>query len=110
LGALLRLEVDMDDAEALLVAVSPFKVIQQAPDEITPHRSALGEVHDAPCIEALAACAEDVIGRAAILRDVDGLGFQHSLTRRGPQWRHSGLTVSHELAIWGKSSGNARTS
>jgi hypothetical protein len=38
----LSLEVDVDDAETLVVAVRPLKVIQKAPEKVAPKRDAFG--------------------------------------------------------------------
>src|ERR1035438_4003365 len=40
-GALLGFEVDVDDAEALVISVGPLVVIEQTPDEVTFHGDAL---------------------------------------------------------------------
>src|ERR1035438_9013831 len=39
--ALLGFEVDVDDAEALVISVGPLVVIEQTPDEVTFHGDAL---------------------------------------------------------------------
>src|SRR5690606_31145426 len=40
-GALLRLVVDVDDAEPLVVAVRPLEVVQERPHEVAAHVDAL---------------------------------------------------------------------
>src|SRR6516164_5411270 len=74
--ALLRLEVHIVDAEALRVAIGPFEVVEQAPEEVALHRIALSygamqmgdvvaQVHHAINVVDAAGGVDHVVGRAA---------------------------------------------
>jgi alpha-N-arabinofuranosidase len=81
-NSLLGGEIDVVNAEALLVAVGPFVVVEQAPEKVALHRIVPGhcavqvreviaqEHHSIGVVDS--AGVRDVIRGAAVLRDVDG--------------------------------------
>ena len=81
-GAFLGFEVDVVDAEAVGVAVGPFVVVEQAPEEVAADGDAFGdaavevgevvaEVHDAVGVVDVAVGGEDVGGGGSVFGDVD---------------------------------------
>ena len=81
-GSLLGGEVDIRDAEAFAVAVSPLEVVKEGPEEVALDGDAfrdgaleLGEVvakeHDAVGVVDVAIGGDLVGGGAAVFRDVD---------------------------------------
>ena len=93
-GALLGFEVDVDDAEALAVAVGPLVVVEEAPAEIALDGDAfgdgaveLGEIvaqeHGAVGVEDGAVGGELVVGRGAVFGDEDGLRMPDVVNKFG---------------------------
>ena len=74
------------EAEALAVAIGPFVVVEQAPEEIALNRVAFGggavhvsqvvaKEHHAVGIFDAAVGSKDIVGGSAVFRDVEGLGL-----------------------------------
>src|SRR5262245_30268241 len=80
--SLLRLEVHVDQSEAVAVAINPFKVVLYAPEEVPAHWDALGsrtvelreiraQEHNAIRVVHLAITGDRVRRGAAVLSDED---------------------------------------
>src|SRR5262245_58236576 len=81
---LLRREVDIDEPEAVAVAVEPFEVVLRAPEEIPVDRYALrrraleltqvgAQKHHPVRVVHVTVLRHDVRGRAAVFSDEDGV-------------------------------------
>src|SRR6266849_1224570 len=82
----LRLEVDIVETESLAIAVGPFKVVHQAPEEVTldrvpfrgrpmQMRQVIAQIHHAIGIFNASPCSDHIVSRAAVLGDVESPRF-----------------------------------
>src|SRR5580704_2009664 len=83
---LLRLEIHVVKAESLAIAVGPFEVVEQAPEEITLYRVAFGrgavhvrdviaKIHDAIGVFDVSAGIDHIVGGTTVFSDVERLGL-----------------------------------
>ena len=68
-GALLVLEIDVGEAEALAVALGPLEVVEQAPGVVAADVGALGDGASEP-VKVLA----EIVGAAGVADDAVGIG------------------------------------